>query len=99
MEDLSKVPEFSRYFRVILPSEINIDKDEIFYRDKYNDIINYIKSMATFDHDNTLEEYLKPKGAILINVNSGTDIIEFIKLISMNYYSIIVRSGRPQRDF
>ncbi|MHA1913467.1 MAG: hypothetical protein ACW986_09235 [Promethearchaeota archaeon] len=86
MEDLNKVPEFSRYFRVISPTEIKINKDEIFYRDKYNDIITYIKSMATFDHDTVLEEYLSPKGAILINVNPGTDIEEFIKLISMNYY-------------
>ncbi|MHA2399563.1 MAG: hypothetical protein ACXADU_11835 [Promethearchaeota archaeon] len=86
MEDLNKVPEFSRYFRVISPSEIKINKDEIFYREKYNDIITYIKSMATFDHDTVLEEYLSPKGAILINVNPGTDIEEFIKLISMNYH-------------
>ncbi|MFW9939479.1 MAG: hypothetical protein ACFFFT_00465 [Candidatus Thorarchaeota archaeon] len=85
MKDLNEIPEFSRYFRVILPSKIKVDKEEIFYRDKYNDIINYIKSMSTFNSENVLKEYISPKGTVLINVNPGTDILEFIKLISLNY--------------
>jgi len=85
MKDLSEIPEFSRYFRVILPSKLEVNREEIFYRDKYNDIINYIKTMSTFNSENVLKEYISPKGAVLINVNPGTDIIEFIKLISMNY--------------
>ena len=85
MKDLSEIPEFLRYYRVIMPSEIDINKEEIFYRDKYNDIINYIKNMSTFNSENALKEYLLPKGAVLINVNPGTDILEFIKLISLNY--------------
>ncbi|MFX1344396.1 MAG: hypothetical protein ACFFAI_04770 [Promethearchaeota archaeon] len=85
MKDLNEIQEFSRYFRVILPSKIKVDKEEIFYRDKYNDIINYIKIMSTFNSENVLKEYISPKGALLINVNPGTDILEFIKLISLNY--------------
>jgi len=85
MKDLSEIPEFSRYFRVILQSKLEVNREEIFYRDKYNDIINYIKTMSTFNSENVLKEYISPKGAVLINVNPGTDIIEFIKLISMNY--------------
>ena len=85
MKDFSEIPEFSRYFRVIIPSKLVVNKEEIFYRDKYNDIINYIKTMSTFNNENVLKEYVSPKGAVLINVNPGTDIIEFIKLISMNY--------------
>jgi hypothetical protein len=85
MKDLSEIPEFSRYYRVILSSKIDVDKEEIFYRDKYNDIINYIKTMSTFNSENALKEYISPKGAVLINVNPGTDILEFIKLISLNY--------------
>jgi len=85
MKDFSEIPEFSRYFRVIIPSKLEVNKEEIFYRDKYNDIINYIKTMSTFNNENVLKEYVSPKGAVLINVNPGTDIIEFIKLISMNY--------------
>ncbi|MFX1279069.1 MAG: hypothetical protein ACFFA3_06605 [Promethearchaeota archaeon] len=85
MKDLSDLPEFSKYFRVVSPSEIEVNKDNIFYRDKYNDIMNFIKTMSIYNEDNPLIEYLSPKGALLINTNPGTDIIEFIKLISMNY--------------
>jgi hypothetical protein len=86
MKDLNSIPEFSKYFRVIKPSEIKIDKDDIFYRDKYNDIINFLKVMLTNHEDNVLKGYLVPKGAILINVNLGTDIIDYLKLITKNYY-------------
>ena len=86
MNDLSKIPEFLKYFRLISPSEIDINKENIFYRDKYNDIINYIKVMLTKSDDMVIQEYVKPKGALLININLGTDIIDFIKLISSNYF-------------
>ncbi len=43
MTELGLPPEFSRYFTVLNPSEINVNKGDIFYRDKYNEIINYIK--------------------------------------------------------
>ncbi len=86
MNDLSKIPEFLKYFRLISPSEIDINKENIFYRDKYNDIINYIKVMLTKSDDMVIQEYVKPKGALLININLGTDLIDFIKLISSNYY-------------
>ncbi len=86
MKDLNDIPEFSRYFTIIKPSEINIDKEEIFYRDKYNDIINFLKVMLTNHKDTILNGYVEPKGAILINVNPGTDIIDYIKLITQNYY-------------
>lgn len=85
MRELNEISDFSKYFRVISPSQINISKEEIFYREKYNDIINYIKALVTFNENNSLTEYLSPKGAVLINVNPGTDILEFLKLISMNY--------------
>ncbi len=90
MKDLSEIPEFSKYFRVISPAKIEVNKEEIFYRDKYNEIINYIKVMATYNGENTIEEYLSPKGAVLINVNPGTDILDFLKLISTNYYLELV---------
>ncbi|MHA1932739.1 MAG: hypothetical protein ACW96X_09385 [Promethearchaeota archaeon] len=90
MKDLSEIPEFSKYFRVISPTDINIKKEEIFYRDKFNDIINYIKAMATYNDDNILGAYLTPKGAVLINVNPGTDIKDFLKLIAANYYLELV---------
>ncbi len=86
MKELSDIPEFSKYFQVISPSEINIDKDIIFYRDKYNDVINFLKVMLTNHDATTLDGYIEPKGAILINVNPGTDILDYLKLITKNYY-------------
>jgi hypothetical protein len=83
MKDLNEIPEFSKYFRMISPTKINVRKEEIFYRDKYNEIINYIKAMATFNDEKILGEYLTPKGAILINVNPGTDIIDFLNLLNL----------------
>ena len=90
MKDISKIPEFLKYFRMISPTKIDVRKEEIFYRDKYNEIINYIKAMATYNDDSILGEYLSPKGAVLINVNPGTDILDFLKLIAMNYYLELV---------
>jgi len=86
MKELNDIPEFSKYFKVISPSEININKEDIFYRDKYNDIINFLKAMLTNHDDPTLNGYIQPKGAILINLNLGTDILDYIKLITKNYY-------------
>ncbi len=90
MKGLNSVPEFSKYFRVISPSEIDIDKEDIFYRDKYNDIINYIKFILSNHEDLRFKNYIETKGAILINVNPGTDIIDYIKVISKNYYLNLV---------
>jgi len=89
MEDIDNDIEFSKYYRVITPNEIEIDREEIFYRDKYNDIINYLKIVLTNDEKSVAQSYNKfihPKGTILIKVNPGTDIVDYLKLISKNYY-------------
>lgn len=90
MKDLKNIPEFLNYFRVVKPPEININKDNIFYRDKYNDLINFLKVMLANHEDTLLKGYLEPKGAILININPGTDIIDYIKLIAKNYYLDVI---------
>ena len=89
MEDIDNDIEFSKYYRVITPNEIEIDREEIFYRDKYNDIINYLKIVLTNDEESVAQSYDKfihPKGAILIKVNPGTDIVDYLKLIAKNYH-------------
>ena len=81
--------KFSKYYRLITPNEFDIDREDIFYRDKYNDIINYLKIMLTNHEESIVQSYAKfiqPKGILLININSGTDIIDYLKLISNNYY-------------
>jgi len=86
MPEINKDLEFSMYFKKISPKEININKEDIFYRDKYNEIINYIKVILTDSENLEFTNYLKPKGTLLINIQPGTDIIDFLKLISSNYY-------------
>ncbi len=86
MPEINKDLEFSMYFKKTLPREININKEDIFYRDKYNEIINYIKVILTDSENLEFTNYLNPKGTLLINIQPGTDIIDFLKLISSNYY-------------
>ena len=89
MEDTDNDIEFSKYYRLITPNEIDIDREDIFYRDKYNDIINYLKIMLTNHEESIVQSYnkfIQPKGAILINIKSGSDIGDYLKLISKNYY-------------
>ncbi|MFX0038919.1 MAG: hypothetical protein ACFFCY_10225 [Promethearchaeota archaeon] len=90
MTDLNDVPEFLNCFQIVKPSEIQINKEDIFYRDKYNDIINYLKVMLTNNDTVFLNGYLASKGAVLINVNPGTDIVDYIKLLTKNYYLDLV---------
>jgi len=85
MSDINEDLEFSHYFQRFLPKDIKIDKGSIFYRDKYNEIINYIKALLT-DSDLEFTMFIKPKGTLLINVQPGTDILDFLKLVSSNYY-------------
>ncbi|MHA1623534.1 MAG: hypothetical protein ACTSWH_00235, partial [Promethearchaeota archaeon] len=76
MKDIDKDIEFSKYYRLITPNEIDIDREDIFYRDKYNDIINYLKIMLTNHEESIVQSYnkfIQPKGAILINNKPGTD--------------------------
>jgi len=86
MSDLGSDLEISKYLRVISSSEIDIDREDIFYRDKYNDIINYLKIMLTNHADSIIQKYVRPKGRLIINISPGTDIIDYLKLISKNYY-------------
>ncbi len=89
MERSDNKLEFSKYYRLIAPSDFEIDRDDIFYRDKYNDVINYLKIMLTNHEESISQSYAKfiqPKGTLLININSGTDITDYLKLISNNYY-------------
>lgn len=86
MSEKDKQLENSKYFKKLLPSEINIKKEDIFYRDKYNEIINYVKAILSDSKNFEFNKYIQPKGTLLINVYPGTDIVDFIKLISSNYY-------------
>ena len=89
MEGKTDDLKFSKFYRLNAPNELDIDREEIFYREKYNDIINYLKIVLTNNEESVVQSYnnfIHPKGAILIKVNPGTDIVDYLKLISKNYY-------------
>jgi len=89
MDEKTDDLKFSKFYQLIAPNEMDIDKEEIFYREKYNDIINYLKIVLTNDEESVAQSYNKfihPKGAILIKVNPGTDIVDYLKLISKKFY-------------
>jgi len=86
MTEINEELNFSKFFVRHVPSEIKVKKENIFYREKYAEIINYIKIILTDSKDLELYNYLKPKGALIINVQPGTDLIDYLKLISNNYY-------------
>jgi len=99
MEGKTDDLKFSKYYRLITPNEMDIDREEIFYREKYNDIINYLKIVLTNDEESVVQSYnkfIRPKGAILIKVNPGTDIVDYLKLISKNYYLNFVELNQEE---
>lgn len=74
------------FFQKVDFSEYEPNKDAIFYRNKYNEIINYIKAVISDSENLEFHKYFKPKGSLLISCPRGTDIIDFLRLITHNYY-------------
>jgi hypothetical protein len=99
MDEYKSQLNYSQYICVSDPSDINISQDQIFFREKYQEIINYLKIMMINDDDEIVKQYIYPKGALLINIGYGTDINDFFRLIAKNYninfvefnYEIILR--------
>lgn len=96
MAEIDRNNFFSKYFSILIPGEIDVQKEDIFYRDKYTEIINYIKVLLTNSEDSEFNNYLEPNGALLINISPGTDIIEYLKLISNNYYLDLIELNNSE---
>ncbi len=80
-----------KFLKIIDPSEIEISNESIFYRDEYKEIIEYLKLLLTYSEELKIFSFIKPKGTLLINIFSGTDLIDYLKLISSNYYISLVQ--------
>lgn len=99
MDEYKREINYSQYICVSTPSDIDISQDQIFFREKYQEIINYLKIMMISDDDEIVKQYIYPKGALLINIGYGTDINDYFRLIAKNYninliefdYEIILR--------
>lgn len=75
-----------KFFQKRTPEQINVEKNDIFYREKYNEIINYIKTLLSDSREAEYHKYFHPKGTLLIRAHRATDIDLYIRLISKNYY-------------
>ncbi|MCJ7647596.1 MAG: hypothetical protein MUP85_03180, partial [Candidatus Lokiarchaeota archaeon] len=91
MNDAQEEMSFSKYYKTISSSEINVTRDQIFFREKYNEIINYLRVLLVKDEDELIKQYSHPKGALLLHITKGTDILELFKLISTNYILNLVQ--------
>ncbi|TFF99130.1 MAG: hypothetical protein EU541_05725 [Promethearchaeota archaeon] len=76
----------SRFIKVLEPSDIEVKREDIYYREKYQEIIEYIKLLLTNSQELSIYKYFQPKGNLLININPGTDIIDYLKVIASNFY-------------
>ncbi|MEJ2280150.1 MAG: hypothetical protein P8Y70_20740 [Candidatus Lokiarchaeota archaeon] len=74
------------YLNIFSPSEVKISSEDIFYREEYTEIINYLKLLLTDSKDLDIFEYMTPRGTLLLNINSGSEVLDYIRLISSNYY-------------
>jgi len=91
MNDAQEEMSFSKYYKTISSSEINVNRDQIFFREKYNEIINYLRVLLVKDEDELIKQYSHPRGALLLHITKGTDIFELFKFISTNYNLNIVQ--------
>ena len=85
MDEYRRELNYSKYICISSPTDIDISQDQIFFREKYQEIINYLKIMMISDDDELVKQYIYPKGALLINIGYGTDINDFFRLIAKNY--------------
>ena len=85
MDEYRRELNYTKYICRSSPTDIDISQDQIFFREKFQEIINYLKIMMISDDDELVKQYIYPKGALLINIGYGTDINDFFRLIAKNY--------------
>ena len=93
MDDLESNLKIEKFYSILRSVDIEIEQEDIFYRSKYNDIINYFKMILTHNENSLLYDYSKivsPHGLILIKINQNSDINDFLKLISKNYFLDVI---------
>ncbi|MBN1214964.1 MAG: hypothetical protein JXA99_05915 [Candidatus Lokiarchaeota archaeon] len=74
-----------KYINIVNPTNIKVKEEDIFLRDKYKEIINYLKLILTDSKDLEINSYIDLKGNLLINILPGTDILDYINVISFNF--------------
>ena len=93
MDELGSNLNIEKFYSILHSVDIEIEQEDIFYRSKYNDIMNYFKTILTHNENSILYDYSKivsPHGLLLIKINQNSDINDFLKLISKNYFLDVI---------
>ena len=76
---------YLNYVTIKSPLDLKIEREEVFYRESFSDIIDYIKFLLNLETTSLKIEPIKPKGSILIDIPTGTDINDYLKLIAKTF--------------
>ena len=75
---------------------MQIERKDIFYRESYSEIIDYIKFLLSYEAVSSETKIKKIKGSILINAPYGSDILGYIKLIAKTFTLKFVKLNFPE---
>ena len=77
--------DFLKYVHISGPLDLKVKREEVFYRDCFSDIIDYIKFILNPEAFSSKFDFIVIKGSILINSFYGTDVTDYLKLLSKTY--------------
>lgn len=84
------------YLIIKNPLDLQIERKDIFYRESYSEIIDYIKFLLSSEAVSSETKIKKIKGSILINAPYGSDILGYIKLIAKTFTLKFVKLNFPE---
>lgn len=85
-----------KYLIIKNPLDLQIERKDIFYRESYSEIIDYIKFLLSYEAVSSETKIKKIKGSILIDAPYGSDIIGYIKLIAKTFTLKFVKLNFPE---
>ena len=84
------------YLIIKNPLDLQIERKDIFYRESYSEIIDYIKFLLSYEAVSSETKIKKIKGSILIDAPYGSDILGYIKLIAKTFTLKFVKLNFPE---
>lgn len=85
-----------KYLIIKNPLDLQIERKDIFYRESYSEIIDYIKFLLSSEAVSSETKIKKIKGSILIDAPYGSDILGYIKLIAKTFTLKFVKLNFPE---
>ncbi len=77
--------DFLKYVHITNPLDLKVKREEVFYRDCFSDIIDYIKFILNPEAFSSNFDFITIKGSILLNSLYGTDLTDYLKLLAKTY--------------